>query len=56
MEDQHQFLIQSNNALRGKIVEIKNALDTYQTIRAGMSESEQFIFINNIINSIKNIQ
>lgn len=56
MEDQHQFLIQSNDALRGKIVEIKDALDTYQSTRAGMSEAEQFIFINNIINSIKNIQ
>jgi len=56
MEDQHQFLIQSNDALRGKIVEIRNALQTYQTMKSGLGEAEQFIFINKIINSIKNIQ
>lgn len=56
MEDQYSFLVQSNNALRDKIVEIHNALSTYQEMRSGLSEGEQFIFINKIINSIKNIK
>ena len=56
MENQHEFLVQSNNALRGKIVEINNALQTYLETKPQMSEGQQMIFINKIIQSTKGIK
>ncbi len=50
---QNDFLYHSNNALRNKLINTKNALITFQRGKNGLSSSDQNEFINKLINDLK---